>query len=409
MKVLIADDSPIMRRMLCGTLRRWEYEVDEARNGAEAWKLCQQTHYPMVLTDWMMPEMDGLELIRRIRDFRFPGYVYIILFTARSEKQDLVAALDAGADDFLPKPLDHGELRARMREGERIISLEHKLATQNRQLREAQAARVQSEKMASLGQLAAGMAHEINNPIAYVHNNLTVLKRNVAEVLNLLAKYQSAGQLLAPVCPDVMKEISKLEEEAEIDSVKDEFDQLFESSSKGLLRVREIVSNLRDFARLDESDTGEIEINRALESVCGILQRNIREKNLTIERQFGSIPLVECRPREINQVLHSIVLNAIQASNPGGRIWLRTCSVQYNVTVEVRDEGCGMDEASQPRIFEPFYTTKPVGSGSGLGLAICYGIIHDHGGKIEVASEIGCGSTFRVILPVRAQFQEHDK
>ncbi len=409
MKVLIADDSPMMRKVLCGTLRKWDYEVDVAQDGKEAWELCQQTHYPMVLTDWMMPEMDGLELIRRIRYTRFPGYVYIILFTARSEKQDLIAAMDAGADDFLPKPLDHGELRARMREGERIISLEQKLATQNRQLREAQAARVQSEKMASLGQLAAGMAHEINNPIAYVHNNLTVLKRNVDEILHLLGKYQSARDELERVCPELFKDIDTLEQDGELDWAKDEFHHLFESSSNGLSRVCEIVSNLRDFARLDESDTGEIQINDALNSVCDILQRDIHEKNLIIEQQFENVPPIQCRPREINQVLHSVVLNAIQASHPEGRIWLGTREVPYNAVVEVRDEGCGMDEANLPRIFEPFYTTKPVGCGSGLGLAICYGIIRDHGGKIEVESNIGCGSTFKVTLPVRPNLQEHDE
>jgi DNA-binding response OmpR family regulator len=151
MKVLIADDSRLSRRLLAASLTKWQFEVVEAANGAEAWQLFEREPFPLVLTDWMMPEVDGLELVRRIRAAELPGYVYIILLTARTEKQDLVQAMEAGADDFLAKPIDQDELRVRVREGERIVRLERKLADQNRQLREAQAALVQTAKLASVG------------------------------------------------------------------------------------------------------------------------------------------------------------------------------------------------------------------------------------------------------------------
>src|SRR5262249_49453721 len=160
---------------------------------------------------WMMPEMDGVELIRRIRAAERPGYVYVILLTAKSQKEDLVDGMEAGADDFVAKPFDRDELRVRLREGERILQLERTLAGQNRALREAQAALVQSEKRASLGQLAAGVAHEINNPIAYVSNNLAVLQRDVLAAMELLEKYREGREPLARAAPDLAAETARME------------------------------------------------------------------------------------------------------------------------------------------------------------------------------------------------------
>ncbi|HEY2251880.1 MAG TPA: response regulator, partial [Planctomycetaceae bacterium] len=217
MKIMIVDDSDVMRTLLSGWLRKWNYDVVTAANGAEAWRLFQQEPVSLLLTDWMMPEMSGLELIQRIRGMDLPGHVYIVLLTGRNEKADLVEAMEAGADDYVAKPIDPGELRVRVREGERIIRLEERLIDQNRQLRETQAALVQSEKLASLGHLAAGLAHEINNPIAFVTNNLAVLMRDASDVMAVLEAYRRTRARLAQVDPLLAAEIAKLEAECDLD------------------------------------------------------------------------------------------------------------------------------------------------------------------------------------------------
>lgn len=401
MKILVADDSALMQRLLLRSLEKWSYEAIVAADGAEAWERFQQDRFPIVLTDWMMPNVDGLELIRRIRDSQPDGYVYIILLTAKTEKEDLVTAMDAGADDFLTKPFDQEELRVRVREGERIIRLEQTLAEQNRQLRDTQAALVQSEKLASLGQLAAGMAHEINNPVAYVANNLAVLRREVLSVMELLEKYRQGHEALAQAEPALAAAIAELEQDGDLPWVQENLPRLFQTSLDGLRRVREIVSNLRDFARLDESELDELDLNAALQSTVKVLRHELNAKQLTVELELVTGPKPTCRPQKINQVLYNLLLNAIQASRPQGRLWLRTRAEGDHAIVEVADQGCGIAPENLSRIFEPFFTTKPIGRGTGLGLAISYGIVHDHGGEIEVESRLDEGSVFRMRLPRR--------
>jgi signal transduction histidine kinase len=405
MKVLIAEDDPVSRRLLQSYLQQWGHEVTAAPDGAAAWKLFGEGDFPLVLSDWVMPEMDGLELIRQIRGRPIGAYVYIILLTAKSQKQDVIEGLEVGANDFVSKPFDRGELRVRVGAGERIIKLEQTLAEQNRALRETQAALVQSEKLASLGQLAAGMAHEINNPIAYVSNNLAVLRRDVPAALEVLDRYRAGRDLLRNVAPDLVAETERLEEAIDLPYIRDSLPRLFERSLDGLKRVRDIVKNLRDFARLDEADFKEADLNAALQSTLEIAAYEIRKSAIQLRTFLGELPPVLCHPGKINQVLLNILMNAIQASPPGGIIEARTrldeTAPAGGVVVEVQDNGCGIRPEHRQRIFDPFFTTKPVGQGTGLGLSVSYGIIRDHGGSIEVESEVGRGTLFRIRLPRR--------
>jgi signal transduction histidine kinase len=390
MKVLIAEDDPISRRLLQGHLEKWGHVVTAAADGEEAWRLFQQGSYPLVISDWIMPSIDGPELVRRIRADQRPGYVYVILLTAKAQKADVVQGMEAGADDFVAKPFDHEELRVRVRQGERIVRLEHTLEERNLLLREAQAAVVQHEKMASLGRVAAGMAHEINNPIAYVGNNLAVLRRDMLAALAVLDAYRQGRAA----------EATGLEAAMDLTFFRDNFDRMCDKSLEGLQRVRDIVKNLRDFARLDEAEFADADLNAAMASAVEILRHEISKKEIRMVTQFEPLPLLSCHPGKINQVFLNLLSNAIQASAPGGVVEARTrVDADKEIVIEIVDHGTGIPPEFLPRLFEPFFTTKPVGQGTGLGLSVSFGIIRDHGGVIEVDTQVGRGSTFRIRLP----------
>jgi len=404
-KVLIAEDEVVSRHLLQSYLQQWGHEVVAAPDGAAAWRLFQEQEFPLVLSDWVMPEMDGLELIRQIRSRPSGAYAYIILLTARAKKQDVIEGLEAGANDFVTKPFDRGELRVRVRAGERIIELEKALEAQNRALREAQAALVQTEKLASLGQLAAGMAHEINNPLSYVTNNLAVLRRDVPAALEVLDKYRECREQLRSVAPEVMAEAERQEADIDLPYIRGSLPRLFERSLDGLARVRDIVKNLRDFARLDESDFQETDLNAALKSTLEIALYEIKTKSIDLRTHFAELPPILCYPGKINQVFLNVLINAVQASQQGGVIEVRTRPDETapcgGVVIEVQDTGSGIKPEHLPHIFDPFFTTKQVGQGTGLGLSVSYGIVRDHGGSIEVESELGRGTLFRIRLPIR--------
>ena len=407
MNVLVAEDDPVSRRLLESNLLRWGYDVSLARDGRDAWEQFENGDFSFVITDWMMPEMDGPELIGRIRAAERPRYVYVILLTAKSQKEDLVAGMEIGADDFVTKPFDRDELRVRLRAGERILKLEHTLADQNRALREAQAALVQNEKLASLGQLAAGVAHEINNPVAFVTNNLAVLRRDVQAALRVLDRYRE-GQACLP--PALAEETAELEERIDLPYIQENLPRQFEASLDGLRRVRDIVGNLRDFARLDEAEFKAVDLPAALETTIRMVRFETDQKQMRLETRFApDTPPVLCHPGKMNQVFLNILMNAVQACDRGGVITIRTRGDAENASaapaaaavVEFEDDGSGIRPEDLPQIFDPFFTTKPVGQGTGLGLSISYGIVRDHGGQIDVETEVGRGSVFRVRLPCR--------
>lgn len=270
------------------------------------------------------------------------------------------------------------------------------------QLSMAQAQLLQSEKLASIGQLAAGVAHEINNPISFVFSNFGTLQTYVASLLRVLALYEEAEPLIADA--DVARGIAELREQVDLAFLQEDVLALMAESRDGIERVRKIVQDLKDFSRVDAHQQWQwADLHQGIDSTLNIVNNEVKYK-ADIVKEYGAIPEVECLPSQINQVIMNIVVNGAQAiEGRRGRITIRTGESGGNVWIEIADNGCGIPQAIQSRIFDPFFTTKESGSGTGLGLSIAYGIVTTHRGSISVQSEVDKGSTFTVRIPIERQ------
>ena len=269
------------------------------------------------------------------------------------------------------------------------------------QLKKTQSHLVQHEKLASLGQMVAGVAHEINNPLAFVINNTAVLQRDLRGITELLTTYREADAALKQHAPDLAAKIGERGEQVDVDYTLSNLPELLGRSREGLKRIQQIVRDLRDFARLDESDLHEVDLNAGVQSTVNIILGHAKKKQVKIETHLDpALPPVACQPAKINQVIMNLVSNAIDASAENGKVVVRTTALDGTARIEVQDEGTGIPPELRERIFDPFFTTKPVGEGTGLGLSISYGIVNDHGGTIDVDSTPGKGSRFTVCLPV---------
>jgi PAS domain S-box-containing protein len=264
------------------------------------------------------------------------------------------------------------------------------------QLAEAQSQLVQSEKMASVGVLAAGVAHEINNPVAFVNSNMTSLQVYAEGLLKLLAAYEGHDGALAP---DAQQEIARIKHDIDADFVRKDIGPLLLESQEGLQRVKRIVQDLKDFSHVSESERQWANLEDGLDSTLNMVAHELKYK-AEVVKQYAGIPQIACLPLQLNQVFMNLLMNAGQAIAERGRITVRTGQDAATVWVEIEDTGSGIKPETLSHIFEPFFTTKPVGMGTGLGLSLSYGIVQKHGGRIEVRSELGKGTAFRVILPL---------
>jgi len=340
-----------------------------------------------------------------------------------ARREDMNRGLEAGADDFVAKSSDLAVLRARVQAllrrrfyqeetrrivgelktkeletrtalagreaaetraamAEKLVQANRDLEEVSRKLKETQAQLIQNEKMASLGQLVAGIAHEINNPLAFVVNNLFIAENGLDAVAP-----EIEPQLPAPLSKKLRKARDRLREMRE-----------------GLIRVKELVLDLRTFSRLDEGEFKTVDIAEAMDTVLLLLKHKMNNR-IQVEKRYGPSHLVHCSAGRINQVLMNLTANAIDAMAGEGKIFITTSQTPEVFTISIRDTGVGIPDTIRGKIFDPFFTTKPVGQGTGLGLAISYGIIQDHGGSIEVQSEEGRGTEFIVKIPLDLEAQ----
>lgn len=316
------------------------------------------------------------------------------------------------------KEVSQAQALKALRENERIIReqnvlLEKKVKERTRELeminkelnrtlndlKEAQSQLVDAEKMASLGQLTAGIAHEINNPINFVVSSIFPLKRDIQDLMSIIDKYGEMHQNGNGDLEAKLKEADTLKKELDIDFLVPEIDQILKAIEEGANRTADIVKGLKNFSRLDEYDVVNADINEGLESTVTILGSNLREKNIRIDRQYGELPEINCFAGKLNQVFMNILNNGIHAiskktTGEEGVLTIKTRNLKDHIEIVLADNGVGMPEEIKTRIFEPFYTTKDVGEGTGLGLSIVYSIIERHDGDIRVNSEEGKGTEF---------------
>ncbi len=261
----------------------------------------------------------------------------------------------------------------------------------NERLEETRNQLVQSEKMASIGQLAAGVAHEINNPVGFVSSNLGVLERYLA---GLLAAVEHAREHFGSdrAFADCLSQL-------EFDYIREDAPALLEESKDGIARVRKIVQDLKDFSRVGESDWQWADLHQGLDSTLNIVWNEIKY-TATLEKCYGDLPRILCLPSQLNQVFLNLLVNAAHAISGHGVITVSTGAEAEQVWVEIRDTGCGIAPEHMGKLFDPFFTTKPIGKGTGLGLSLAFSIVRKHGGRIDVQSDVGVGTSFRVVLPI---------
>ena len=415
-KILVIEDDSATRLFLKRDLQIEGYQVTVAKDGAEGLLLATQIQPALIICDWVMPLIDGMEVCRRVKADPNLATTFFILLTSRGEAiADRVAGLDAGADEFLSKPIDPSELQARVRAGLRQYNLNRQLSQANQQLsqtlqelQQTQAQLIQSEKMSSMVQMVAGMAHEINNPVTFIYGNLNhanVYIQNLLELIHLYQKFYPK--------PDV--EIQKHADAIDLEFVAQDLPNLLASMKTGAQRIFQIVQDLRNFSRLDEAELKRVNIHEGIDNTLAFLQHRLysQSNNFAIQvlKEYGELPLVECYPRQLNQVFLNILTNAIdfleesygkENQSPQPMIRIRTEAIANNqVQIKILDNGPGMTEKVRQKLFDPFFTTKPVGKGIGMGLSISYQIVVEkHGGQLRCNSAPGQGAEFIIEIPL---------
>ncbi len=446
-KVLIADDEESNRRILETQLQLLGYETVLAVDGNDAIEKVASNSPDLILLDIMMPGMDGFEVCMILKADLKTAMIPVLFVTALDDKESRHRGLEVGGNDFLTKPVDKFELMLRVKNLLEIkdyqdfivdynrqlekevnkktseiqaaydslkvahdklidnkLTLEKKnalLEEANRDLVDTRAQVVQSEKMASVGLLAAGVAHEINNPVGYVKSNLNSLKDYADDLRGLLKLHGSLMKVKEDGASDlkeILKAIEEYSENVSLEELVTDIDEIVAESIEGMDRVADIVKSLKDYSHQESGAVAKhSDINECLEDAIKLCWHEIKYK-VKLIKELGELPRIVCRSQQLCQVFLNLIVNASHAVSDDGKIWVKSYPNENYVVVEIRDNGHGIPADKLGKIFDPFFTTKVQGEGTGLGLSIAYGIIEEHNGIIEVDSG-EWGTCFTIHLP----------
>jgi signal transduction histidine kinase len=395
--ILVADDTPEMR-VLLGNILRDHYRMLFAHDGQEGLEVAEREHPDLILSDVMMPRMDGQEFCRRIKENPETSHIPFVLLTAKAELAMKIGGLDLGADDYLTKPFDERELKARVRSLLKLRGMHQDLDRRNRdlgaaydELRDLQNQLVQAEKMSSLGQLIAGLAHEINNSTNAVYNGIKPMSASMERLQQLLTRALAAPELKGE--EQLRNEVAKL------------FKKIFSLAhviENGASRTARIIGDLRMFSHPDNEAYQSFDLHQSLEMCLNLMSDALCDR-ITVHRDFGPIDRIYGPSGQLNQVFMNILNNAQQAIEGDGEIFIETRQEGDWISVRIRDTGPGIPESIRARLFDPFFTTKDPGQGTGMGLALSFGLMSKLGGTIECQSTVGQGAEFVVRFPCKAE------
>ena len=386
--------------------------------------LLAEQEFGIILLDIIMPKINGIDLLKLIRSKEEYNDIQIIMATGLSDKESFRMCFESGANDYVTKPIDSTELSMRMRSAmkarsnimqlremtRQLLSQYEELQQVTQQLASTQNSLIQTEKLASLGEIAAGVAHEINNPIGFVGSNLETLEKYLGKIQAVLSAYKSFAAIAAdeslprPFLAKAMQELAEIEKKQNIALVMDDFGPLISESRDGVRRVAKIVQSLRNFARTGQEDEiAPYDLNQIIDESLLIMQNEIKYVAV-VHKCFAPLPEVACDKGKISQIVVNILSNAAQAikgyhRDSLGNIYVETYVEDGFVVCKIADDGPGIAPQILTRIFDPFFTTKPVGGGTGLGLSIAYGIAKQHGGELTAESELNKGAAFFLKLP----------
>jgi len=423
--VLIVDDNEKNIQVLGNLLKSSNYRIAIAVTGQQALDYVKKTAPDLILLDIMMPELDGIEVCRRLKKSDSTSEIPILFITALTDSESKINAFDVGGDDYITKPFSRQEVLARVKVflerkqakanllesreqlKEMNLNLERTVTKRTERIRKMQSQMVLQDKMASIGQLAAGISHELNNPINFVYTNFITLQDNVSDLTDILADYRHSYQK-AQLSEKGQLELDRLqarEKEIRLNFVLQDLDSLFSESKNGFERINFIIKSILNFSRVEkEEEFSDFDLNQAIKDTL-VIARNEYKYSCNVKTEFGNIQPVPCIPQLINEVLLNIIVNAsqsikeLQRKEPGN-ITIRTFTENNRTCCDIEDDGPGIPESIQDKIFEPFFTTKEVGKGTGLGLSISYDIIVEkHHGNMEVLKSGPTGTTFRICIP----------
>lgn len=412
--ILIVDDNPTNLDVISEALSDAGYSIAIATSGERALKQIERRIPNLILLDVMMPGIDGFETCQRLKNNPYTANIPVIFMTALADENSKIKGFEIGAVDYITKPFHEQEVLARVKTHLQLSlltqKLEQQVAQKSAELQSSQIQLIQNEKMSALGNLVAGVAHEINNPIGFLGGNIKPALDYIHDLFGLI-------DLVQQTYPDLDIAIQKEMESIDLDYIREDLPKLIGSMKEGVKRIKDISDSLRNFSRADHDCPVICNLHDGIDSTLMILKHRLKPNEIHPEIQvikdYGDLPEIECYAGQLNQVFMNLLSNAIDALEESNRtqdyqdinnqitIKIELSNDQKQAMIRIQDNGIGMDEEVQKKIFDDLFTTKGVGKGTGLGLAIARQIIEEkHHGNISFTSELGQGSEFVIALPI---------